>query len=159
GQTDAVCIHQTLQETLAQLPSEEIGAYTLRLHVPEHIIVRADPELLRQVLQNLLSNIFKYVPKQTEIHIETTQETPSSPVYLSVQDAGPGIPAEEIPLLFEKFVRLKRDLAGTTRGMGLGLYICKRFVEAMQGRIWVESSGRPGEGCRFCLTLPPFFPS
>ena len=81
---------------------------------------------------------------------------PSSPVCLSVQDAGPGIPAEELPLLFEKFVRLKRDLAGSTRGTGLGLYICKQLVEAMGGRIWVESSGHLGEGSRFCVTLPPF---
>jgi len=74
-----------------------------------------------------------------------------------VQDAGPGIPPEEIPLLFEKCVRLKRDLAGPTPGMGLGLSICKYLVEAMEGHIWVESSGRMGEGCRFCLTLPPSF--
>jgi len=107
-------------------------------------------------LRNLFSNIFKYVPPYTEVSIEASQSTPSSPVYLSVQDRGPGIPPEEIPLLFEKFVRLKRDLAGPTRGTGLGLYICKRLVEAMGGRIWVESSGRPGEGSRFCLTLPPF---
>ena len=80
------------------------------------------------------------------------------PVCLSVQDAGPGIPAEELPLLFEKFVRLKRDLAGSTRGTGLGLYICKQLVEAMGWRIWVESSGHLGEGSRFCVTLPPFSP-
>lgn len=73
-----------------------------------------------------------------------------------MQDAGPGIPPEELPLLFEKLVRLKRDLAGPTRGTGLGLYICKHLVEAMGGRIWVESSGRMGEGSRFCVTLPPY---
>src|SRR5205085_250875 len=56
-------------------------------------------------------------------------------------------------------VRLKRDLAGPARGTGLGLYICKHLVEAMRGRIWVESSGRMGEGSRFCVILPPFPPS
>ena len=121
-------------------------------------MVWADPEFLRQVLRNLLSNVFKYVPTQTEIRIEATQEAPSSQVCLSVQDAGPGIPAEELPLLFEKFVRLKRDLAGSTRGTGLGLYICKQLIEAMGGRIWVESPGRLGEGSRFCLTLSPLSP-
>jgi signal transduction histidine kinase len=59
---------------------------------------------------------------------------------------------------FERFVRLKRDLAGTTRGTGLGLYICKRLVEAMGGRIWVESSDQPGEGSRFYVVLPPVSP-
>jgi signal transduction histidine kinase len=156
---EATCVSQLLQEVLACLEPSDVEAYTICLHVPVQIIVWADPLLLRQVLQNLFSNIFKYVPKQTEIHIETTQATPSSPVCLSIQDAGPGIPLEELPLLFEKFVRLKRDLAGITPGMGLGLYICKRLVEAMKGRIWAESSGRPGEGCRFCLALPPFSPS
>lgn len=153
---EAVCVYQLLQEILARLPLEHAEAYTIHLHVPAQIIVWADPLLLRQVLQNLFSNIFKYVPQQTEVHIEVTQATPSAPVCLSIQDAGPGIPIEELPLLFEKLVRLKRDLAGTTRGMGLGLYICKQLVEAMGGRIWAESSGCPGEGCRFCFTLPPF---
>ena len=88
------------------------------------------------------------------ISIEAVQPTPFSQVCLSIQDAGPGIPPEELPLLFEKLVRLKRDLAGPTRGTGLGLYICKHLVEAMGGHIWVESSGRMGEGSRFCITLP-----
>jgi signal transduction histidine kinase len=151
---EVVCVHQILQEVLAHLDYRDVEAYTIYLQVPEQVLVWADPQFLRQVLQNLLSNIFKYVPKRTEIRIEATQAAPSSPVCLSVQDAGPGIPPEELPLLFEKFVRLKRDLAGTTHGTGLGLYICKRLVETMGGRIWVESSGRPGEGSRFCVTLP-----
>ena len=158
AKSEAVCVHQLLQEVLALLDPRDVEAYTICLQVPEQVMVWADPQFLRQVLRNLLSNVFKYVPRQTEIHIEATQAAPSSPVCLSVQDAGPGIPAEELPLLFEKFVRLKRDLAGTTHGTGLGLYICKRLVEAMRGRIWVESSGRPGEGSRFCVTLPSFSP-
>jgi len=155
---EAVRVHQILQEVLAHLAPGDVQAYTIRLQVPEQVMVWADPQFLRQVLLNLLTNVFKYVPTQTEIRIEAAQADPSSPVCLSVQDAGPGIPAEELPLLFEKFVRLKRDLAGSTRGTGLGLYICKQLVEAMGGRIWVESSGHLGEGSRFCVTLPPFSP-
>jgi signal transduction histidine kinase len=75
-------------------------------------------------------------------------------VCISVKDSGPGIPQDEIPLLFGQFVRLKRDLRGRVRGTGLGLYISKHLVEAMGGRIWVESTGIPGEGSRFCFTLP-----
>jgi signal transduction histidine kinase len=153
---EAIGVYRVLREVLACLAPHEVEAYTICLHVPERLMVWADPILLRQVLQNLFSNIFKYVPRQTEVHVETMQATPASPVYLSIQDAGPGIPPEELPLLFEKFVRLRRDLAGTPSGLGLGLYICRQFVEAMKGRIWAESSGRPGEGSRFCLTLPPF---
>jgi signal transduction histidine kinase len=155
AQSEAVCVRQLLQEVLSYLAPLGVAAYTIRLQVSEQVTVWADPQFLHQVLRNLLSNIFKYVPMQTEIRIEATQETPSSPICLIVQDAGPGIPAEEIPLIFERFVRLQRDVGGKRRGTGLGLYICRRLVEAMEGRIWVESSGRDGEGSRFCVTLPP----
>jgi signal transduction histidine kinase len=73
---------------------------------------------------------------------------------IRVRDTGPGIPPEEQGMLFQQFVRLKRDLAGTIRGSGLGLYLCRQFVESMGGRIWVESSGISGEGSSFCFTLP-----
>jgi signal transduction histidine kinase len=158
AQPEAICLQKLVQEELEALSQEDVLAYTIHVQVSKELLVWADPQFLRQVLRNLLTNIFKYVPKQTEIHIQAVQAAPSSPVCLSIQDAGPGIPAEELPLLFEKFVRLKRDLAGTVRGTGLGLYICKRLVEAMEGRIWVESSGRVGEGSRFCINLPPFSP-
>jgi len=156
---EAVDVRQLLQEVLLHLAPEDVEAYTIYIQVPEQTTVWADPQLLQQVLQNLLSNVFKYVPRQTEVHIATTQANSSSPICLSIQDAGPGIPAEELPLLFEKFVRLRRDLTGTIRGTGVGLYICKRLMEAMKGRIWVESSGRPGEGSRFCINLPLFSPT
>jgi len=155
---EVVPVHQIMQEVLAHLNPADVQVYTIRLQIAEQVMVWADPQYLRQVINHLFSNIFKYVPKQTQITIETSQPASSSPVYLSVQDAGPGIPSEEMPLLFEKLVRLKRDVAGPTPGMGLGLYICKHLMEAMGGRIWVESSGRMGEGCRFCLTLPPLPP-
>jgi signal transduction histidine kinase len=152
--SEVVHVQRLVQEELAHLAPLGTGDYTIHLEVPEQVMVWADAQLLRQVLRNLLSNVLKYVPTQTEITISAMQADPSSPVCLSVQDAGPGIPAEELPLLFEKFVRLKRDLTGPTRGTGLGLYICKRLVEAMEGCIWVESSGRMGEGSRFCVALP-----
>jgi signal transduction histidine kinase len=152
---ERVAIRQAVQEVLARLQSSEVEAYTIHLHVDEQMLTWADPQYFYRILQNLLSNVFKYVPVQTIITIEATQVTPSSLVYLSVQDEGPGIPPEELPYLFEKFVRLKRDLAGSKRGTGLGLYICKQLVEAMGGRIWVESSGRMGEGSRFCVSLLP----
>ena len=155
---EVISVPKIVQEVLAELTPGDLQKYTVYQQMPEHVVAYADPQFLRQVLRNLLSNIFKYVPIQTEIYIEVNQTEPSSSVYLSVQDAGPGIPKEELPLLFEKFVRLQRDLAGSTRGTGLGLYICKRLTLAMGGNIWVESSGRLGEGCRFCLTLLPSTP-
>jgi signal transduction histidine kinase len=155
---EAVNIRRLLQEVLAYLAPQDLAAYTICLQAPEQVIAWADPKFLRQILRNLFSNIFKYVPKQTKIHIEITQADPFSPVCLNIRDEGPGIPTDEIPLLFGKFVRLKRDLGGSTRGTGLGLYICKQLIEAMGGRIRIESSGRPGEGSCFCLTLPSVSP-
>lgn len=126
-----------------------------RLDIPDEIVARGNLPCLRQILRNLLSNAYKYSPENTPITIRamTSGEKPSE-VCISVQDAGPGIPPDQIPLLFGQFVRLPRDLAGSVRGSGLGLHICKSLVEAMGGRIWVESSGIVGEGSRFCFTLP-----
>ncbi|GLV60262.1 hypothetical protein KDH_70820 [Dictyobacter sp. S3.2.2.5] len=152
---EAIDVRHFLQEMLAHLKAHEIAAYTVHLQMPDQLMVWADPQFLGQVLHNLFSNIFKYVPTRTEIHIEGVQAEPTAFININIQDEGPGIPADEISLIFEKFVRLKRDMGGPTRGTGLGLYICKQLMEAMGGRIWVESSGQPGQGSRFCLSLPP----
>jgi signal transduction histidine kinase len=154
AQCERIVVRQVVQEMLNQLDLCDVEAYTIHLQVDEQILMWADPHYLQRVLQNLFQNIFKYVPKQTTITIEATQPTSLSPVCLSVQDEGPGIPPEELSLLFKKFVRLKRDLAGVKRGTGLGLYISRQLVETMGGRMWAESSGRMGEGSRFCVSLP-----
>ena len=114
---------------------------------------------------NLISNVLKYSPKHTtvvvsgQLYDNATVNGNSRPqVCVSVQDAGLGIPPSEIPVLFGKFVRLKRDLVGSVRGTGLGLYISKQLVEAMEGNIWVESSGIAGQGSRFSFTLPSATP-
>jgi len=81
-----------------------------------------------------------------------TQALP--PWSVCVKDEGPGIPPALAPLLFEQFVRLPRDLSGPTPGTGLGLYISRQLVEAMGGRIWIESTGLPDQGSCFCFALP-----
>jgi len=123
--------------------------------------VLADKQYVRQVLLNLLSNAFKYSPKHTAVEVSaqmydnaTANECAQSLVCISVKDTGLGIPPSEVPALFGKFVRLKRDLVGSVRGTGLGLYISKQLVEAMGGNIWVESTSIAGQGSRFSFTLP-----
>jgi signal transduction histidine kinase len=152
---------QVVQDMLADVEPQKLQNYALRLDIPGDLLVVADPRQLRQVLHNLLMNALKYSPVSSLVIISASpsdavgrESDSSSLVCICVKDTGPGIPAEEIPFLFEKFVRLKRDLSSPVRGTGLGLYISKELVEAMGGRIWVESSGIPGEGSRFCFTLP-----
>ena len=70
-----------------------------------------------------------------------------------VRDTGFGIPPDQLGLLFNRFVRLSRDLASTREGTGLGLYTCKVFCEAMGGVIWAESEGE-GRGSAFHVRLP-----
>lgn len=158
---EALPLPLIIHEVIAQLGPRKEQEYLLHLDIPEEITVWANRQHLYQVLRNLLSNVFKYAPKQTPVTISALiqedsahRATAAPSVIVSIQDAGPGIPLAEQQQLFEKFSRLKRDLASPVRGTGLGLYICKQLVEQMGGRIWVESSGHHGDGSRFCFTLP-----
>jgi signal transduction histidine kinase len=73
---------------------------------------------------------------------------------INVTDHGAGIPPDKHEAIFDKFVRLERDMHGLTRGSGLGLYITRQLVQAMGGTITVESSGMKGMGSTFSFTLP-----
>jgi PAS domain S-box-containing protein len=157
-QREALSLARVVRNVLAQFDPQQ-QAHALQVQVPAHLQVWADRQALQQVLRNLLANAFKYAPLETPVVVsaaqreETWGNSGATAVEICVQDAGPGIPPAEQALLFEKFVRLKRDLSGAVRGTGLGLYISKQLVEAMGGEMWVESSGRPGEGSRFCFTM------
>jgi signal transduction histidine kinase len=160
---ESLLIEDILRDVLARVDPQTREAFTIHLDLLPALAVWADPQYTRQVLRNLLSNAFKYSTTQKEVKISAAPDTgqrSSLPgmVRVSVKDSGPGIPAGEAALLFEKFVRLKRDLSGSTPGTGLGLYICKQLVEAMGGRIWVESEGIPGQGSCFSFTLPRALP-
>jgi len=78
----------------------------------------------------------------------------SSYVQMSIADKGNGITPEDQAHLFERFMRLERDINSPVRGSGLGLYISRRLIEALGGKIWIESSGIPGEGSTFHIQLP-----
>jgi signal transduction histidine kinase len=80
-------------------------------------------------------------------------------VRVNVIDRGHGVPPNKQQAIFERFVRLERDMHGNTRGSGLGLAITRQLVEAMHGTINVESAGIKGEGSTFSFTLPTTRPS
>ncbi len=149
-------------EVIDSLDPRQKQGYTFQVALLDATSVMADQQYLRQILRNLVSNALKYSPKQSSISFAADvldqAKDGKQIVCISVKDTGPGIPPDEIPQLFQRFARLERDMSGTVRGTGLGLYVCKQLVEAMNGKIWVESTGVAGEGSRFCFTLPSACP-
>jgi signal transduction histidine kinase len=116
----------------------------------ESILVQADRARVLQALRNLLSNAEKYSEEGTPIELALSGE--DGQVTFSVKNLGPGIGAEDLPSLFQKFSRTRPPGKETVPGTGLGLYIAKRIVESHGGRIWVESW--PGMETTFSFDLP-----
>ena len=108
-----------------------------------------DPNRAREVLQNIVDNAIKYTP-EGGITVRLTGDP--SIIQIQIQDTGPGIPAEDIPHLFQKFYRVDSSLTRTVGGTGLGLFISRMIIEMYQGRIWVESE--LGKGSTFFINLP-----
>ncbi len=123
----------------------------IEVDVAPDLYVMADHMRLRQVLLNLVSNALKYSPDGSSIEISATGN--DKEITLRIRDYGAGVPLEDQKRLFERFVRLERDMNSTIRGAGLGLYISKQLVEAMGGCIWLRSTGIPREGSTFAFTL------
>ncbi len=128
-----------------------------RMNHPVHLptkpglpLIHADRERLVGVLVNLLDNADKYSPPGCEIGIEVRAD--ETEVIVSVRSGGPGIPNAQLERVFDKFYRVESGDAQRAYGYGLGLYICRRFLEAQGGRIWVEN-GESG-GCVFSFALP-----
>ncbi|PPD57337.1 PAS domain-containing sensor histidine kinase [Dehalogenimonas etheniformans] len=111
--------------------------------------VKADRVRIDLILLNLLSNAVKYSPEESKIKVRVIREDGN--VVISVIDNGVGIPIEQQATLFTPFTRLE-NIRRPAKGLGLGLLVCKRLVEAHGGKIWVES--KPGEGSTFSFTLP-----
>ncbi len=116
----------------------------------EHLQLWADTDRLHEVVANLVDNAVKYSPEDSEVGVRIDIREKEGIV--SISDDGPGIPIEEQNRIFEKFHRLDSGDSKETYGYGLGLYLSRRLIEAMGGRIWVESA--PGHGATFCFALP-----
>lgn len=110
----------------------------------------ADPNVLVQALDNLISNAVKYSPPGKPIVVR--QLTVSDQIRIEVQDQGPGLTAEDQKKLFGKFARLSAKPTGGEPSVGLGLSIVRRMMEAMRGRVGCESE--PGQGATFFVELP-----
>lgn len=120
-------------------------------------LVWGDEERLRQVLTNLVSNAIKYSPQGGLIRIGGWLEQPEGAAdharaVLYIADQGIGIPASDLPKIFDRFYRVDSSLRRSTAGAGLGLYLAKAIVEAHGGQIWTHSE--PGKGTTFFIGLP-----
>lgn len=111
--------------------------------------VYADADRMREVITNLFDNAVKYT-ESGKISIGVTGN--EQVVQFFIRDTGPGIPATDIPHLFQKFYRVDSSATRTIGGTGLGLFICRKIVELYSGRIWVESV--QGQGTTFYINLP-----
>ena len=127
--------------TLANNPSDQ--------HLQPLYYIFTDPDHFREVTANLIENAIKYT-KTGEIVVDVTGDP--STVVVSVTDSGIGIPAEDIPHLFQKFYRVDNSETREIGGTGLGLYLVRRLVENMSGNIRVESEY--GSGSTFFLEIP-----
>lgn len=150
---DEVELETILRYTLDNLERQiEDKHQKFQVNVAENMPeVRGNPIRLRQLMDNLLVNAFKYTPDGGNITINLRQD--DGQVIFEVIDTGVGIPVADQPRIFDKFYRASNAPKGTP-GTGLGLAIVKSIVDNHQGRIWVEST--PGKGTKFTVVLPKF---
>ena len=117
------------------------------MDLPPAPSIQGDGVRLAQVFENLFTNAIKYAPGAP---IAVMLKQVGENMLISFIDRGPGIPAESLPLIFERFYRVRTEK--TVTGTGLGLYICKQIIRAHRGKIWAEST--PGQGTTFFIELP-----
>ena len=123
----------------------------LQLDVPP-IAVLADPQRLGQVMDNLIANALKYSPADAAVQVRAQARPAAGTAWLSVRDRGQGVPPDDRPYLFSKFFRARTVRESSVPGTGLGLYLCKRLIEAQGGTIRLRS--RTGSGTIVRILLP-----
>lgn len=112
--------------------------------------VSVDPDLMKQVLSNLIENAIKYSPEESTVIVKSREE--NDHVLVEVIDQGMGIPVVDLPNIFMKFFRSHNVKTSTIKGTGLGLYLAQYFVQLHKGQISVSSEA--GQGSKFTVHLP-----
>lgn len=160
---------QRLVEDLQELAIAEAGALALHreridlgaaiarivggqaeLSAEPGLAVDVDPTRLRQIVHNLMTNAARHTPAGTPVQIRVARAGPEATV--AIVDRGPGIPAQELERIFERFHRVDQARSRAHGGAGLGLAIVRRLVELHGGRVWADSV--EGSGATFTFTLP-----
>lgn len=130
-------------------PSAERAGLRLDVEAPAELMIRADPDAVAQVLANLLQNALRYTPGGGWVAVRVVVE--GSDARVDVENSGPGIPASDLPHVFERFYRVDKSRDRASGGAGIGLAIVRRLVESMAGRVGATS----GDGVtRVWFSLP-----
>lgn len=142
---EAVDLGGLVQDTVTMLSTAQ-RPVTLRVQEGKSIVVAADPDRLRQCIENVMANAIQKSPAHAPVSVFVTRKAQLAIV--EVVDEGPGIPPDILPHVFERFVSASQRHGG----LGLGLYLAKRIAAVHGGDLSVESP--PGKGARFTLSLP-----
>ena len=146
-----VAVQPVVEKVFADLkPRAEARGVKLVSEIPP-LTASADTNRLHQVLSNLADNAIKYGRAEGEV-VVSGRETGDGQIEISVQDNGPGIPADSLDRIFERFYRVDKARSREQGGTGLGLSIVKHIVQAHGGKVWAASE--PGGGATFFFTLP-----
>lgn len=152
----AVDLHSIAEDVVADVlhrSQRENKPMALSLDAPKALpAVIGDSDRVRQILGNLVNNAFNYTPHNGTIRVNI--HTENGEVQVDVQDNGVGIAPEDQARIFDRFFRGENPLVLSTPGTGLGLPIVRQLVEMHNGRIWMTSTGVPGDGSTFSFTLP-----
>ena len=147
-QMEEVSLNQIIMESADVIRMEGAKHEIIISNLPEAIVM-ADKVRLEQVIYNLINNAIKYSPRADKINI-ALQLLPGE-AQLMIQDYGIGISRDEVARIFDRFYRVA-ETAGTSGGLGLGLFISSQIMKAHGGSLWVESE--PGQGSAFYISLP-----
>lgn len=141
-----------LRDLVREAAREAAEPDRVEIHLPSSpLLVEADPERIRQAIDNLVSNALKFSPPSTPVTLRASNR--ASRAHVEVIDRGAGFSAEEMALLFRKYGRVRSSRTAGIEGTGIGLYLTRLVVEAHGGQVTATSAG-PGRGSTFSFGLP-----
>jgi signal transduction histidine kinase len=141
----------TLVSEITATIARQAPTHSFAPRITPGLVVQGDRERLLQALRNILENAVRYTPAGTRVTVQL-QALPNGMADVTVADTGPGIAAEHVPHLWDRFYRVEKTRSRATGGMGLGLAIVKYIIEAHGGAVAVTST--PGAGTAFSMQLP-----